>query len=98
MQFGIGTKGWRQITLDYNFTYICIIWIVTDIYGYDTDVAGYLCIETFAMAPATTAFIQITVTLSHTDARGLVFCFCPYLSVMNRILSKMPVFVRIVSA
>ena len=46
-----GTKIWTLID---NFTCICMMWIFTDLYGYDTDVAGYLRIEAFAMAAATT--------------------------------------------
>ena len=67
MRLDMGTKGWARI--DY-FTCICIIGIVTEIYGYDTDVAGYLHIDAFALAPVTTVCGQSTVTLSHTGACG----------------------------
>ena len=41
---------------------------VTDIYEYDTDVAGYLRIDAFSMVSVTAACDQSTVTLSHMDA------------------------------
>ena len=56
-----GTKGWRRID---NSICICMISIVTDIYGYDTDVAGYLSIKAFAMASANTACGQSFVCLN----------------------------------
>ena len=57
----------RCTTID-NFTCICIAGIATIYYEYDTDVAGYLRIEAFAMAPATTACGPNTVTLSYEAA------------------------------
>ena len=58
-----------------------LIGILTDMDGYDTDVAGYLRIETFPMASATIAFGQSTVT--HGCLRIGLSC----LSVMNRTYS-----------
>ena len=57
-----GTTAWHDI---YFFKF-CTIEIVTDIYRFDTDVAGNLHIEKFVTVSAITAFGQSTVTLSHT--------------------------------
>ena len=53
-----------------NFTCICMIGIATDIFEYDSDIVGYLRMEAFAMASATTACGQSTVKLSNTGAYG----------------------------
>ena len=67
MRSDTGTKEWTRV--DY-FTCICMrgIHVATVIYGYVTDFAGYLCINAFAMASATTACGQSTVTLSYKGA------------------------------
>ena len=70
-----GTKIWTRID---NFTCICMMWIFTDLYGYDTDVAGYLRIEAFAMAAATTDCVKYSHNTTNTVACGLVFCIYPY--------------------
>ena len=57
-----------------------------DSYGYDTDVAGYLRIDSFAMASASTICGQTTVT----HGCLLIVLSCLYvilISVMNRTLS-----------
>ena len=57
-----------------------------DSYGYDTDVAGYLLIQSFTMASATTAFGQRTVHY-HTRILRIGLRYLSVISVMNRILS-----------
>ena len=54
-----------------NFICIFMVWIVTDINGYDTYVARHLRMETSAMASETTPFCQSTlIKVPHTDACG----------------------------
>ena len=63
MRLDTGIKRWTRIG---NFTCICMIWVFTDLYGYDTDVTGYLRIEAFAIAASTTDCGQNTIAVSQT--------------------------------